>query len=159
VRTRQSADGPRAGSARDPGGDAAVAQWDKLSRADPPSAEQAFDPAQRRPPGQRRGQVVDLSVRQGGTERLKVGDDGTVTATSFTGSGAGLSNIPDTALATGSVTNSKIQDNAVTSAKIVNDTILNEDINASAGIVYSKLTLTDSIVDNDIKSNAAIATI
>ena len=52
---------------------------------------------------------------------------------------------------------SNLPDNSVTSAKIVNGAILNEDINASAGIVYSKLTLTGSIVNADIAAAAGIA--
>ena len=56
---------------------------------------------------------------------------------------------------------------SVTSAMILNDTIVNADINASAGIAYSKLNLASSItsadivdgtiVNGDISSSAAIA--
>lgn len=45
----------------------------------------------------------------------------------------------------------------VTSTMIANDTIVNADINSSAGIAYSKLSLTGSIVNADISSSAAIA--
>lgn len=45
----------------------------------------------------------------------------------------------------------------VTSTMIANGTILNTDINALAGIAYSKLNLTSSIVNADISSSAAIA--
>ena len=40
---------------------------------------------------------------------------------------------------------------------IANDTIVNTDINSSAGIVYSKLNLSNSITNNDISSSAGIA--
>jgi hypothetical protein len=56
-----------------------------------------------------------------------------------------------------SVDTRAIVDGAVTSAKIADDTIVNDDVNASAGIVYSKLDLTDSIVNADVNSAAAIA--
>ena len=46
-------------------------------------------------------------------------------------------------------------DNTVTSAKIVNGTIVNDDINASAAIAMSKLAL--SITNAEINANAAIA--
>jgi hypothetical protein len=55
-----------------------------------------------------------------------------------------------------SVDTRAILDSAVTSAKIADDTIVNDDVNASAGIVYSKLDLTDSIVNADINSAAGI---
>ena len=42
-------------------------------------------------------------------------------------------------------------------AAIGSGVIVNDDVNASAGIVYSKLSLTDSIVNADINSSAAIA--
>ena len=55
-----------------------------------------------------------------------------------------------------SVDTRAILDSAVTSAKIANDTIVNDDVNASAGIVYSKLNLLDGIVNADINAAAAI---
>ena len=45
----------------------------------------------------------------------------------------------------------------VTSTMILNDTIINADINASAAIAYSKLNLGTSIVNTDIATGAAIA--
>lgn len=45
----------------------------------------------------------------------------------------------------------------ITSTMIADGTIVNGDINASAAIAYSKLTLTSSIVDADISSTANIA--
>jgi hypothetical protein len=45
----------------------------------------------------------------------------------------------------------------VTSTMIANNTIVNEDINSSAAISYSKLSLSNSITNSDIASNAAIA--
>lgn len=52
---------------------------------------------------------------------------------------------------------SDIPDNTITSAKIANDSIVNADIKSDAAIAYSKLNLGSSIVNSDIKSDAAIA--
>jgi hypothetical protein len=61
---------------------------------------------------------------------------GTVTANAFVGDGSGLTN----------VTASAIADNAITSAKISNGAILNEDISSSAAIDLSKISgLTDAL--------------
>jgi hypothetical protein len=46
---------------------------------------------------------------------------------------------------------------AVTSAKILDDTIVNADINSAAAIAYSKLNLATSIVNADVSTSAAIA--
>ena len=54
------------------------------------------------------------------------------------------------------VTTGKLADGAVTSTKILDGTILNIDINASAAIAYSKLNLASSIVNADINASAAI---
>lgn len=54
------------------------------------------------------------------------------------------------------VTTAKLADGAVTSTKILDGTILNIDINASAAIAYSKLNLATSIVNADINASAAI---
>ena len=45
----------------------------------------------------------------------------------------------------------------IESAEITNSTIVNDDINSSAGVAYSKLNLADSIVNTDINAAAAIA--
>ncbi len=50
-----------------------------------------------------------------------------------------------------------VADGAVTSAKIADGAILNVDINASAAIAYSKLSLSGSIVNADVNASAAIA--
>ncbi len=50
-----------------------------------------------------------------------------------------------------------IADNAITSAKIVDNTIVNADINAAAAIGYGKLALTNSVVNADVATGAAIA--
>jgi len=50
-----------------------------------------------------------------------------------------------------------IPDNSITSAKIVDGAIVNADINASAGITYGKLNLTNSIVTADITAGAVTA--
>ncbi len=57
----------------------------------------------------------------------------------------------------GTVTEAKLANNAVTSAKILDGTIVNADINASAAIAYGKLALTSSIVNGDVSNSAAIA--
>jgi hypothetical protein len=51
----------------------------------------------------------------------------------------------------------EIEDQAVTSAKIQNGTIVNADVNASAAISYSKLNLGTSIVNADISPSASIS--
>jgi hypothetical protein len=55
---------------------------------------------------------------------------------------------------TGGVTNTALGADSVTSAKIANDEIVNADINASAGIVYSKLAFSNNIVAGDIATGA-----
>ena len=50
-----------------------------------------------------------------------------------------------------------VPDSSITSAKIVDGTIVNADISSEAAIAYAKLNLTGSIVNGDIKSDAAIA--
>jgi hypothetical protein len=55
---------------------------------------------------------------------------------------------------TGTVT---LPTSTVTSAMISDGTITNDDINASAGITYGKLTLTGGIVNTDIANGAAIS--
>jgi hypothetical protein len=56
-----------------------------------------------------------------------------------------------------SIITSMLQDDAVTSAKIADNTIVNANINSSAAIAYSKLNLATSIANSDISSSAAIA--
>ncbi|MGE4170727.1 MAG: beta strand repeat-containing protein [Candidatus Margulisiibacteriota bacterium] len=72
---------------------------------------------------------------------------GTVTANVFVGDGSRLTGVVATSL----------DDSTVTSAKIVDDTITNSDINSAAGIAYSKLNLAGSVVNSDISSSAGIA--
>ena len=55
------------------------------------------------------------------------------------------------------LTSADIADSIITSAKIVDGTIANADINSSAAITYSKLSLGTSIVNADISASAAIA--
>jgi hypothetical protein len=69
---------------------------------------------------------------------------GTVTANAFVGDGSRLTNLAA----------SGVTDNAITSAKIANDSIVNADINSSAAIAYSKLNLSNSIVAGDITAGA-----
>ena len=73
-----------------------------------------------------------------GTNLTFNSSSGALTATSFNGDLVG--NIPD---------------DSVTSAKIVDGTIVNADINASAAIAMSKLTL--SITNSEVNASAAIA--
>jgi hypothetical protein len=54
------------------------------------------------------------------------------------------------------LTSADIADSIITSAKIVDGTIANADINSSAAITYSKLSLGTSIVNADISASAAI---
>jgi hypothetical protein len=55
-----------------------------------------------------------------------------------------------------SIITSMLQDEAVTSAKIADNTIVNANINSSAAIAYSKLNLATSIANADISSTAGI---
>ncbi|MBK9248679.1 MAG: hypothetical protein IPM69_11325 [Ignavibacteria bacterium] len=50
----------------------------------------------------------------------------------------------------GSITTIELEDDAVTTVKIENATILDEDIDADASIAYTKLNLTQSILENDM---------
>jgi hypothetical protein len=72
---------------------------------------------------------------------------GTITASAFVGDGSQLTNVNSVSVA----------DNTITSAKIVDATILNADVASNASIAYSKLNLSGSIANSDIASNAAIA--
>lgn len=55
------------------------------------------------------------------------------------------------------VTAADLASDAVTSAKVLDGTLLNADVNASAAIAYSKLNLTGGVVDADVSSSAEIA--
>lgn len=54
----------------------------------------------------------------------------------------------------GTYPNPSVANSAITSAKIADGTITNADVNTSAAIAYSKLSLSNSIVAGDISSNA-----
>lgn len=56
------------------------------------------------------------------------------------------------------VTLAKLASNSVNSSKIVDDSIVNIDVNASAAIAYSKLNLATSILNADINASAGIIT-
>jgi hypothetical protein len=84
---------------------------------------------------------------------LSFGYDGT----NYSNEDVSIIYIPGAAAAvSGAVTTSDV--GTVTSTMILDETIVNADINASAAIAYSKLNLGTSIVDADIASGAAIAT-
>jgi hypothetical protein len=77
---------------------------------------------------------------------------GTITASAFVGDGSGLTNVNGTS----------VSDNVVTSAKIVDATIVNADISGSAAIAYSKLNLASSVTNSDLAgsiSDTKLATI
>ena len=87
--------------------------------------------------------------------------DGSITNTDINAAAAiaysklALTNsITNSDLTANSISTSKLLDGTVTSNKIFDNTILNADINAAAGIAYSKLSLTNSIVESDLTSNA-----
>ncbi|MDG1213114.1 MAG: tail fiber domain-containing protein [Flavobacteriaceae bacterium] len=66
---------------------------------------------------------------------------GTITATAFVGDGSGLTDIP---ILDSSISSSKLADDSVTTTKIQNGTIVNEDVSSSAAISFSKLNITKS---------------
>ena len=55
----------------------------------------------------------------------------------------------------GSITTAKLADDSVTTGKIVDGTIVDADINASAAIAYSKLALTNTILNADLAGSIA----
>lgn len=57
----------------------------------------------------------------------------------------------------GQVPAAGIADGSITSAKILDGTIMNVDVNVAAAIAYAKLNLANSIVNADIAAGAAIA--
>jgi hypothetical protein len=81
----------------------------------------------------------------GGLTASSASVSGTITASSFVGDGSQLTNINAASIA----------DNTITSAKIVDGTIVNADINASAAIAYSKLSLASSITNSDLAGSIA----
>lgn len=87
---------------------------------------------------------------EGESGTIRIGVAGTHTNTYIAGvlhgDASGLTNLSA----------ASITPESVGSSKIVNNTILNEDVSNTAGIVYSKLNLTGSIVNADIAAGAAI---
>jgi hypothetical protein len=82
---------------------------------------------------------------------------GGVTATSFTGDGSALTNVPATSIADNTVTSAKIVDGAVASTDIADGTIVNGDINGSAAIATSKLSgAVSSIASHGLANSAWI---
>jgi hypothetical protein len=72
-------------------------------------------------------------------------------------SGVNLTNLNGANLTAASVPLAALASSSVDSAKIVDGSILNADINSAAGIAYSKLALAGGIVNADISAAAAIA--
>jgi hypothetical protein len=109
---------------------------------------------------------ADKFITQGGTSSQFVKGDGSLDSVAYAPLASptftGTVTVPDSTIAT-----AKIQDSAITSAKIADGTIVNADVNASAAIAYSKLSLNGSItsadivdgtiVNGDISATAAIA--
>lgn len=91
--------------------------------------------------------------------QILVGNNlGVATAVAVTGD-VTISNLGVTAIGAGVIVNADINASAgiVYSKLTLTDGILNADINSAAGIVYSKLSLTNSIVNADVATAAAIA--
>jgi hypothetical protein len=82
--------------------------------------------------------VTSGKIQDGAVVSSKIQDDA-VTTIKIQDAAVTSSKIQD-----GAVTNGKIQDGAVTSGKIQDGAIVNADVNASAGIVASKLAFTQS---------------
>jgi len=100
----------------------------------------------------REGDLTDGKIFVGSASNVAVGVS--------TSGDVSLSNAGVFAIASGVVVNDDINASAAIAYSKLNLTgaILNADINASAAIVYSKLSMSDSILNADIKSDAAIAT-
>ena len=81
---------------------------------------------------------------------------GTPTAPTAT-AGTNTTQVATTAFVTSAVAAASPGTGSITSSMILDGTIVNGDISASAAIAYSKLALTGSLVDADIASGAAIA--
>ena len=87
---------------------------------------------------------------------------GSITASGFSGNGSGLTNLNAAQLASGTVPDTRLSTNVsllgqtIESTEITDGTIVNADINAAAGIAYSKLSLVGAIVDADVSPSAAI---
>ena len=88
---------------------------------------------------------------------------GSITASGFSGNGSGLTNLNAAQLASGTVPDTRLSTNVsllgqtIESTEITDGTIVNADINAAAGIPYSKLSLVGAIVDADVSPSAALA--
>jgi hypothetical protein len=111
------------------------------------------------PGGTSSGDIVTIEANQTLTNK-RVGGDGIIFNGSTSGSttlratptaGSGSVNLPTTSgtlICSGDT-------GTVTSGMIVNGTIINEDINASAAIAYTKLNLTGSITNSDLAGSIA----
>ena len=79
--------------------------------------------------------------------------DGTIVAEDIADGAITSAKILDATIATGD-----LADGAVTSAKIADGTIVNADVNASAGIAYTKLSLGGTITSADLVDGTIVAT-
>lgn len=96
---------------------------------------------------------------------LMVSSVGTLVAYPFTGdvtisdigvTTIGASKVTSGMILNGTVTSSDIASGTITGTNILDGTITNDDINSGAVISYTKLNLTNNIVDSDISTTAAI---
>jgi hypothetical protein len=112
------------------------------------------------------GDIADSAITTG-----KIAAEAVTTAkipeSAITNSRIAADAVTSDKIAADAVGTSEIADGAVTSAKIANGTIVNEDVSASAGIAYGKLSLggtitsadlvDGTIVNSDINASAGIA--
>ncbi len=101
------------------------------------------------------GSAITLSANTGTAANQLVALNGSAQLPAV--SGINLTNLNGANLTAASVPLAALGTNSVDSAKIVDGSILNADVNSAAGIAYSKLSLTGSLVNADIATGAGIA--
>jgi hypothetical protein len=99
------------------------------------------------------GAAISKKLFVGTSIGLPGSSSGTITLIATAVAGTNTITLP---AATGNIVTTG-DNGTVTSTMIADGTIVNGDINASAAIAYSKLSLTTSIVNGDISTSAAIA--
>ena len=101
------------------------------------------------------GDIADSAITSGKIATGAVGttkiDDLSITTAKIVDSAITSAKIAD-----GTIVAGDIADGAITTGKILDGTIVNADVNTSAQIAYGKLTLTNSIVNEDVAAGAAI---